>query len=178
VIRRSSARILFLATAVLAIAALVEITRHHPSQLPSSAPPASSAPDFNLKQRNGAPIRLSDYAGKVVLLDFFATWCSPCREEIPHFVEWQSRYGNQGLQVIGISMDDDTRPLEKFSRELGINYPVVIGTQEVASRYGGILGLPANVVIARDGKIVAKHLGVEDLSHLEQELTAQLALKK
>jgi hypothetical protein len=75
-------------------------------------------------------------------------------------------------------MDDDTRPLEKFSRELGINYPVVIGTQEVASRYGGILGLPANVVIARDGKIVAKHLGVEDLSHLEQELTAQLALKK
>jgi cytochrome c biogenesis protein CcmG/thiol:disulfide interchange protein DsbE len=172
------ARILLLAAVILTVAAVVDITRRHPSHHPSSAGAVSSATDLTLMQSNGTPLRLSDYAGKVVLLDFFATWCSPCRDEIPHFVEWQSKYGTQGLQVIGVSMDDDTRPVEKFSRELGINYPVVLGSPELASRYGGILGLPANLVIARDGKVVSKHLGVADLSHLEQELTAQLALKK
>jgi cytochrome c biogenesis protein CcmG, thiol:disulfide interchange protein DsbE len=176
--RKVRGRILFLATAILAIGALLNIARRHPSHLPGSVGPASSAPELTLKQWNGTPLRLSDYAGKVILLDFFATWCSPCREEIPHFVAWQSKYGNQGLQIIGVSMDDDPRPVEKFSRELGINYPVVIGSQELASRYGGILGLPANIVIGRDGKIVSKHLGVADLSQLQLELTAQLALKQ
>ena len=171
------ARILLPAAAVLALLALVIFARH-PLHRPSSAETVFSADDLILKQPDGTPLRLSDYAGKVVLLDFFATWCSPCRDEIPHFVEWQSKYGNHGLQVIGVAMDDDTRPVEKFSRELGINYPVVLGTPELAVRFGGILGLPANLVIARDGKVVAKHLGVADLPHLEQELTAQLALNK
>jgi cytochrome c biogenesis protein CcmG, thiol:disulfide interchange protein DsbE len=169
------ARILLLATAILTLLVFV-IGRHPRQQLSPNAAPAS-APDFTLNQPNGAPLRLSDYAGKVVLLDFFATWCSPCRDEIPRFVEWQSKYGNQGLQVIGVSMDDDTRPVAEFSRELGINYPVVLGTQELASRYGGILGLPANLVIARNGKIVAKHLGLVDLAQLQKELAAQLVRK-
>lgn len=173
--RRARPAILLLAVAILALLAFV-FTRH-PRTRPSSAEPVPSAPDFTLKQSNGAPLRLSDYTGKVVLLDFFATWCSPCREEIPHFVQWQSKYGDQGLQVIGVSMDDDPGPVETFSRELGINYPVVIGTQELASHFGGILGLPANIVIGRDGKIVSKHLGMEDLSLLERELSSQLPLK-
>jgi hypothetical protein len=88
------------------------------------------------------------------------------------------KYGNQGLQVIGVAMDDDPRPVAPFSRELGINYPVVFGTPELASRYGGILGLPANIVIARDGKIVAKHLGLVNLAQVQQELAAQLARQK
>jgi thiol-disulfide isomerase/thioredoxin len=170
-------RLLLLASAILATVVFVVIVRQRHWQLPASPGPSSSAPDFTLKQLNGAPLRLSDYKGKVILLDFWATWCAPCRDEIPRFVEWQAKYGDQGLQVIGVSMDDDIRPVEKFSREIRMNYPVVMGTQELTSRYGGILGLPANIVIGRDGKIVSKHLGLEDLSLLEQELTAQLELK-
>lgn len=177
--RIARTKLLLLAALILAVVALVIVTRQNQS---GSPPPAASvaltAPDFTLKQLDGTPFRLSDYEGKVILLDFWATWCAPCRDEIPHFVEWQAKYGNQGLQVIGVSMDDDVRPVEKFSRELRINYPVVIGTQELASWYGGILGLPANIVIGRDGKIVSKHLGMEDLLHLERELTAQLELKE
>jgi thiol-disulfide isomerase/thioredoxin len=130
-----------------------------------------------MKQLNSTSLRLSDYAGKVILLDFWATWCAPCRDEIPHFVQWQAKYGNQGLQVVGVSMDDDLRPLEKFTGEFKMNYPVVVGSQELASGFGGILGLPANIVIGRNGKIVAKHLGLTDLSLLERELASQLALK-
>jgi cytochrome c biogenesis protein CcmG, thiol:disulfide interchange protein DsbE len=176
------ARVLLLAAAILAAAAWIVIARPHPAKLAfpagqASAGAASLAPDFTLKQLNGAPLRLSDFKGKVILLDFWATWCSPCRDEIPHLVEWQAKYGGQGLQVIGVSMDDDAGPVEKFTRELILNYPVALGNQEVASQYGGILGLPVNVVIGRDGKIVSKHLGMEDLSLLERELTAQLARK-
>ena len=130
-----------------------------------------------MTQLNGAPLRLSDFRGKVILLDFWASWCAPCRDEIPHLVEWQAKYGSSGLQVIGISMDDDPAAAQKFAREFKMNYPVVAGSAELADRYGGILGLPANIVIGRDGKIVSKHLGVVDLSSLEHELTLQLAVK-
>ncbi len=177
-------RMLLLAALLLAVVALVmfthqKVTRQNYSGRPTLVPSAAvTAPDFTLKQLNGTPLRLSDYEHKVILLDFFASWCAPCRDEIPQFVQWQAKYGNRGLQVIGVSMDDDVRPVQKFSRELRINYPVVVGTQEVASRYGGILGLPVNIVIGLDGKIVSKHVGMEDLSLLEQELTTQLELKK
>lgn len=130
-----------------------------------------------MKQLNGAPLRLSDFQGKVILLDFWASWCAPCRDEIPHLVEWQAKYGSRGLQVIGISMDDDVGAAEKFAQEFRMNYPVVAGNAELADQYGGILGLPANIVIGRDGKIVSRHLGVVDLSSLEHELTLQLELK-
>ncbi len=132
------------------------------------------APDFTLQAIDGTTLRHSDYRGKVILLDFWATWCAPCAEEIPLFVKWQSKYGDRGLQVIGLSMDDSPDPVRKFSREFKINYPIAIGTQDVASRYGGILGLPVNIVIGRDGKIKAKHLGLYNLSLLERELTSQL----
>ena len=169
-------RIFLLAAATLAVLGFV--LARLPRRQPSSQPSPASVPGITLQQTNGTALRLSDYAGKVVLLDFFATWCSPCRDEIPHFVQWQSTYGSQGLQVIGVSMDDDPSPVAPFSRELGINYPVVLGTPQLASRFGGILGLPANIVIGRDGKLVSKHLGLVDLSQLQQELTAQLAVKK
>jgi thiol-disulfide isomerase/thioredoxin len=170
--------LLLFAVVVCVIALLVALRKNRP--MIASQPKAGTelAPDFMLKTIDGTSLRLSDYRGKVVLLDFWATWCAPCQEEIPHFVEWQARYGNQGLQVIGVSMDDDYRPVEKVTRELSMNYPVVIGTQELASRYGGILGLPANIVIGRDRTIVSKHLGLEDLSLLELELKAQLEFKE
>ena len=136
------------------------------------------APNFTLKTLDGTPLRLSNYRGKVILLDFWATWCAPCQEEIPRFVEWQNEYRDRGLQVIGVSMDDSPEPVQKFSREFRMNYPVAIGTQDIASQYGGILGLPVNFVIGRDGRIKAKHLGMYDLMLLKRELNEQLESKK
>ncbi len=163
----------------MAVALVVLVTRqHHSTPRSQAAPDTLSAPDFTLQQLNGTPLRLSDYQGKVVLLDFWATWCAPCREEIPRFVEWQRKYGSQGLQVVGVSMDDNLEPVQKFTREFRVNYPVALGTQELAFRYGGILGLPINIVIGRDGRIVSKHLGMEDPSLLEKELIAQLSIKE
>lgn len=131
--------------------------------------------DLSMKQLDGAPLRLADYHGKVVLVDFWASWCPPCREEIPRFAQWQQRYGAEGLQVIGVAMDDDPKDAVKASRELGINYPVVVGNAEVANRFGGVLGLPTNLVIARNGQIVSRRAGAADLPALERTLRTQLA---
>ena len=133
------------------------------------------APQFSLTDLNGQRLALSDYRGKVILLDFWATWCAPCRAEIPRFVEWQNRYGQRGLQVIGISMDDTQGPVTTFSRKLGIDYPVALGNTRVAEDYGGILGLPVNFVIDRDGRIYQKHTGTADLAALENDLQSLLS---
>jgi thiol-disulfide isomerase/thioredoxin len=137
----------------------------------------SQAPDFRLTDFNGEKLTLSQYKGKVVLLDFWASWCTPCRAEIPKFIEWQKKYSNDGFQVIGISMDDDEKAARKFVELLKPNYPVAMGTPTVAESYGGVLGLPANLVISRDGRIVARHIGVSDLKNLEQEIELALAKK-
>src|ERR1700686_1642375 len=116
-------RMLLLAALILAAVALVIATHQKVTHQSHSGPPtlvpslALSAPDFTLKQLDGMPLRLSDYEGKVILLDFWATWCAPCRDEIPRFIEWQAKDGNQGLQVIGVSMEDDGQTAQKFSRE-------------------------------------------------------------
>jgi cytochrome c biogenesis protein CcmG, thiol:disulfide interchange protein DsbE len=171
-------RFLWLMTLLVAAAALLVVLRHghqpvHRPAEQSALPPA----DFPMKQLDGAPLRLSDYRGKVLLIDFWASWCPPCRKEIPHLVAWQDKYGGRGLQVIGIAMDDNPETAEKFSREFKMNYPVVAGSAKLAERFGGVLGLPVNIVIGRDGRVISKHLGEVDLSTLEHELITQLALK-
>lgn len=165
---------LLLVAGLCAIVLTYAIRNNRPAIAPHTEGGAELAPDFTLKAVDGSQLRLSDYRGKVILLDFWATWCAPCQEEIPRFIEWQSRYRDRGLQVIGLSMDDSPEPVEKFVGKFRMNYPVAIGTQEVASQYGGIFGLPVNIVIGRDGKIKAKHLGMYDLMQLERELTSQL----
>lgn len=102
-----------------------------------------------------------------MLLDFWATWCEPCRQEIPHFVDLQNKYGPQGLQVLGVSMDDSMAPVQDFYRQLKMNYPVVLGNAKVGELYGGILGLPVAYLIGRDGRIRAKYTGAADISALE-----------
>jgi len=132
------------------------------------------APDFTLPLIDGGQLHLSSYRGKVVLLDFWATWCAPCREETPHFVELQQRYGGQGLQIIGVSMDDGTEPVRAFYQQFHMNYPVVMGTADVGAAYGGVLGLPIAFLIDREGHIYAKHIGATDAAVFDKDIATLL----
>jgi thiol-disulfide isomerase/thioredoxin len=134
------------------------------------------APDFSLPDLSGKPVTLSDFRGKVVLLDFWATWCEPCREEIPHFVELQDQYRSQGLQIIGVAMDDGPQPVRDFYRQLKMNYVVVMGNAKVGELYGGVLGLPVAFAIGRDGRIYAKHIGATNIATLEREIGSLLGM--
>jgi thiol-disulfide isomerase/thioredoxin len=134
------------------------------------------APEFSLTDITGKPLKLSDYRGKVVMLDFWATWCGPCRIEIPGFVRLQTQYGSQGLAIIGISMDDDSQPVVEFYKELHMNYPVAVGNDRLGEIYGGVLGLPTTFLIGRDGRIYAKHVGATGLDVFEAEIKQLLAM--
>ena len=135
---------------------------------------ASQAPALTLVDLGGNKIDTSSYAGKVVLINFWAAWCTPCAEEIPQFIALQDKYRAQGLQVIGISMEDRDSALRDFYRKYKMNYPVVAGNEKIAEAYGGILGLPTSFLIGRDGRIRAKYPGLADFAKLEQEIIALL----
>jgi len=129
-----------------------------------------AAPAFTQNDSAGAPLRLSDYKGKVVLLNFWATWCHGCKLEIPWFMEFESRLKDSGLAVIGVSMDDDGWKSVKPYLELKkLNYPVVIGNQALAKQYG-LASMPMTVLIDRNGKIAALHTGVVDKAACEGEI--------
>jgi cytochrome c biogenesis protein CcmG/thiol:disulfide interchange protein DsbE len=113
---------------------------------------------------------LKAYRGKVVLLNFWATWCAPCQLEMPRFVSWQSKYGARGLRIIGISMDDDPALAREAYSKLKLNYPVVMGDAKLGERYGGVLGLPVTYLIDRRGRIRAEYQGETDLNAIETEL--------
>ena len=132
------------------------------------------APEFSFTDLSGQKLDLATYRGKVVLLNFWATWCAPCRTETPRFVELQNRYRKQGLQIIGISLDDQTNPVRAFYEQFTINYPVAIGDANLAERYGGILGLPVSFLIDCDGRIHARHAGETDISLIDQEIMSLL----
>ncbi len=135
---------------------------------------SAKAPDFSVTDIQGRKLSLSEYQGKVVLLDFWATWCAPCLQEIPHFVDMQQKYGSQGFQAIGISMDDGPKPVQRFYEEHKLNYPVALGSSQLAESYGGILGLPVTFVINRDGQIRKRFVGATDPAQIEQEVVAAL----
>src|SRR5262245_59403446 len=103
------------------------------------SPTGQLAPDFTLDTLDGKPVQLSNFRGQAVLLNFWATWCGPCKIEMPWFVELQKQYGPQGLQVIGVAMDDSSKEdIEKFVKEMGVNYPILMGKEAVGQDYGGV----------------------------------------
>ena len=106
----------------------------------------------------------------MVLLDFWATWCDPCRDEIPQFVELQQKYEKQGLQIIGVSMDDSMDPVRPFAEKLRINYPIVMGNAKIGELYGGILVLPIAFMIGRDGRVYRKHIGATNVTVFDTEI--------
>ena len=133
------------------------------------------APDFSLESLEGKTMRLSDFRGKAVLLNFWATWCGPCKIEMPWFVELQQKYGSQGLQVVGVAMDDASKAdIAKFAKEMGVNYPVLIGKEAVGDSYGGIPALPETFFIGRDGKVVDKILGLRGKAEIEDAIKKAL----
>ena len=134
-----------------------------------------AAPDFALKDMKGADLTLSDYRGKVVLLNFWATWCAPCKIEIPWFSEFQEKYRVRGFAVIGVSMDEDGWDAVKpYVEGKKMNYRVVIGNDALSQLFGGVESLPTTLLIDRDGKIAARHTGLVSKSNYEGEILALL----
>jgi thiol-disulfide isomerase/thioredoxin len=135
-----------------------------------------AAPEFKVSTLEGKPLSLADYKGKVILLNFWATWCGPCRAEIPDLVQLQNKYKDQ-LQIIGLVVDDDDREaIKKFVDEFGINYPVALTTDALRLGYGGIPALPTSFVLDADGRVVQKHEGLRDPVLYEVEIRSLLGL--
>jgi thiol-disulfide isomerase/thioredoxin len=145
---------------------------------PSFAPRlglSTPAPDFSLESLDGKTLRLSDFRGKAVLLNFWATWCGPCKIEMPWFVELQNEYASQGLQIVGVAMDDASKEdISKFAKDMGVNYPILIGKEAVGDQYGGVPALPESFLIGRDGKIVDKILGLRGKAEIEDSIKKAL----
>ena len=128
------------------------------------------APHFVRTDLNGRQVDIAAFKGRVILLTFWATWCAPCQVEMPRFIEWQTRLGPKGLQIVGVSMDDDEAPVRALTAERGVNYPVLMGDAKLARLYGGILGLPITFLIDRHGRVAARFKGETDLDSMERTL--------
>ena len=130
---------------------------------------------FTLKDMNGADVKLSTFKGRVILLNFWATWCGPCRAEIPSLVQLQQQYG-QDLVVLGVSVDDPIEKLKPYATEMKMNYPVLVGNgrEDVQDAYGPLWGIPVSVFIDRDGKIAKRHSGIASKDQFEQQIKALL----
>ena len=138
------------------------------------------APEFALQALDGKTIRLSDLRGKAVVVNFWATWCQPCKIEMPWFVELQKQYGPDGLQIVGINADEDTSAdeLGKFAKGMGVNYPILLGKEEVEQAYGGIQFLPVTVYVDREGKVVDKVFGLKGRAEIEDDIKKALGGKQ
>ena len=133
------------------------------------------APSFIRSDLNGNRVSLRAYRGKVILLNFWATWCVPCRQELPRFAEWQKQFGPEGLQVIAVSMDDTPNPVRAVVRKLKPDYPIIMGDAKLGTRYGGVLGLPITFLIDRNGRVDARLKGEADLHAMEYRIKVLLA---
>jgi thiol-disulfide isomerase/thioredoxin len=142
------------------------------------------APEVTFKDLDGKDVTLAQYKGKVVLVDFWATWCDPCRIEIPWLIEMQQKYGAKGFTVLGVAMDDEGKSVvapflekERFDvngQKLPMNYPIVLGNDPIADKFGGLLGYPTGYLISRDGKVVKKMQGLTSYDEIAKAIESQL----
>lgn len=146
-----------------------KLTRH--SKPSSAAQTNAPAPDFTLQSLDGKTVRLSDYRGKAVVLNFWATWCGPCKIEMPWFVDLQKQYGPSGVQFLGVAMDDaSTKDIAEFAQSMNVNYPILIGKEAVGDAYGGVQFLPETFYLDRNGKIVDKAFGLKGRGEIEDDI--------
>ena len=176
--RRNALAFVLLVVVVLAMMAggryLDRTRKHGPIKLAGDVH-GVPAPDFDLLALDGQKVKLSDYRGKAVLLNFWATWCPPCKIEMPWFVELQNQYGKDGLVVLGVAMDDSAAPkIAEFTHEMGINYQVLLGTDQVSDDYGNVQYLPTTFYIDRNGLIVDKMAGLLDRKDIEDSVKKAL----
>jgi thiol-disulfide isomerase/thioredoxin len=130
------------------------------------------APPFVLRDLDGKIVSTEDWKGKVVILNFWATWCPPCRQEIPEFIRLQAAYKDK-LQIVGASEDDDPpQKVREFVQQMGMNYPVVMSTKELADNYGGVPALPTSFIIDQQGRVVQKHTGLYEYAVYERDVRA------
>jgi peroxiredoxin len=142
----------------------------------ATAETRKAAPDFTLNDAGGVPVKLSEFRGKVVLLSFWATWCVPCRAEVPWFIEFQQAYRDRGLVVLGVSLDDaGWKPVKPYVDEMKINYRVVVADERIAPLYGGLVSLPVTLIIDKAGRIAVTHVGLCPKSEYEAAINAMLA---
>jgi len=136
--------------------------------------PAASrkaAPEFELKDADGRSVKLSSYQGKVVVLNFWATWCGPCRVEIPWLIEFESQFKDKGFAVLGVAMDEEGWDLVKpYVQQKKVNYRILLGNDNVAAMYGGLENIPTTLVLDRDGKIAAMHIGLVSKSEYQNDI--------
>ena len=144
----------------------------------------SPAPELALKDLEGKTLALSQYKGKVVLVNFWATWCEPCQVEIPWLIEMQQKYAAKGFTVLGIAMDEEGEKVvtpwvekERFDvngSKSQMNYPIVIGDEAAADKFGGLLGYPTSVLVSRDGKVVKRITGIISYDEMSKSIESQL----
>ena len=165
--KRNPAALFFVAAIV---AAMLFVGFHAARRAGAGGPDALNpigkiAPDFTLPSLAGKDVTLSAYHGHAVLLNFWATWCGPCKIEMPWFVELQKEYGPQGLEIVGVAMDDASKDeIQKFAKEMGVNYTILLGKEAVGQQYGGVDVLPTTFFIDRDGKIISREFGLQSRS--------------
>ncbi len=160
---------------VVALAASLAVTLSVRSAPPedaiNAAGNAATAPNWELKDLDGKTVHSSDFKGKVVVLDFWATWCAPCRMEIPGLISLQKKYAQRGLVIVGASVDEGGASMVKqFMEKLGMNYPVLLTDEKMQDMFGGIEVVPTTFIIDREGHIVKKYFGLTDESEFEQEI--------
>ena len=150
-----------------------EVARKPAAACDADAKPAPL--DFTMKEMNGGEVKLASFKGKVILLNFWATWCAPCLAEIPGFVELQEQYKSD-LQILGVSVDDSVEDLKPYAEKMKMNYPVLLGKEltAVEEAYGPLFGIPQTFVINRDGLICKKHPGIAPKARFEQEIKGLL----